>query len=140
MEATRSLIYLHKGSSTDAPVFAVETLNVDEFFGCRFLIRATALASKEHLFRAIVNSKEFHEFWKQQDIKLPAMLNVMSVTRVYTNTYLYRVKLPDQGAVCGLMVPLWVEAFTPEQALCNLRRLLHAMGHYPDLCTIEVHK
>lgn len=136
MEQTKSIIYRHPASDVEkTEVYAVEVLNADEFFGCRFLIRAVPIGTKDRLqmmMRGIVNCEEFREFWARQDVKVPEMLHVIDAVCAYETAYHYIVHPEEQVAI-----PLWAKGYTPQHARSHLRNTLINMGHNPERCEVE---
>lgn len=137
MEQTKSIVYRHPASDVEkTEVYAVEVLNADEFFGCRFLIRAVPIGTKDRLqmmMRGIVNSEEFREFWARQDVTVPAMLHVIDAVVAYETKYHYVVHLEKPAAA----IPLWAKGYTPQHARVYLKNILLHMDQNPALCTVE---
>lgn len=138
MEQTKSIVYRHPAHDVEkTKVYAVEVLNVDEFFGCRFLIRSVPLGDNamrvQMAMRGIVNSEEFREFWARQDVRVPELLQVTSAEPAHETVYHYVVHLVKPASA----LPLWAKGYTPQHAREYLRRVLANMDQKLDDCTVE---
>lgn len=138
MEQTKSIIYRHPAHDVEkTKVYAVEVLNADEFFGCRFLIRSVPLGDSatrvQMAMRGIVNSEEFREFWARQNVKVPDLLQVTSAEPAHETTYHYKVSLPNPVVT----IPMWAKGYTKEHALEQLRKVLANMDQKLVDCTVE---
>lgn len=138
MEQTKSIIYRHPASDVDkTKVYAVEVLNADEFFGCRFLIRSVPFGDNamrvQMAMRGIVNSEEFREFWARQNVIVPEMLQVTAAEPAHETVYHYMVSLPKPV----ITIPMWAKGYTPQHARQYLRNVLANMEQRLEDCTVE---
>ena len=135
MELFKTKHVVYTAPTTDVPnmVYAVDVVNVNEFFSCRFYINTKARADlktdlTQRVLYGIVNSVEFHNFWKSKGIELPKPLDIMLVSKAVKEVYKFNVYMPN------MELPLWVEAYNESHAGILLDGLITRLGHHPMVC------
>ncbi|QQO39130.1 hypothetical protein SPHG1_09 [Salmonella phage SPHG1] len=108
-------------------VYAVDVLNINAFFSCRFFISTKARADlktelTERVVHGIVNSAEFRNFWSRNGVELPPYedgnLTVVRVDKAHKQVFMFNV----------YTIPLWVEAYNEEHAGVLLDGVIANLG------------
>lgn len=138
---TRHVVYHAPTAEEHNVVYAVDVVNINAFFSCRFLISTKARADlkTDHTTRyihSVINSPEFRQFWEERGVTLPfpgndGPLSVVRVDKAYKQVYRFNVSvhnLPDAN------IPLWAEAYNKEHASVLLDGILTNIGIVPAVC------
>lgn len=131
---TKYIVYKAPTAEEHNVVYAVDVINVNAFFSCRFFISTKARADlktelTERVVHGIVNSAEFRNFWSKKGVELPPYedgnLTVVRVDKAHKQVYRYNVY---SDHLKGVTIPLWVEAYNEEHAGVLLDGVIANLG------------
>ncbi|QDH45173.1 hypothetical protein [Salmonella phage SE13] len=131
---TKYVVYKAPTAEEHNVVYAVDVLNVNAFFSCRFFISTKARADlktelTERVVHGIVNSDEFRNFWSNNGVELPSRedgnLTVVRVDKAHKQVFMFNVYSDNMK---GITIPLWVEAYNEEHAGVLLDGVITNLG------------